>query len=74
DNSIDEAFPDVGIACSVGAGACRGTGTIVCNAAQNGVECNATLAATPQDEECNDADDDCDGLVDETGVDLPGTA
>ncbi|MBO6940607.1 MAG: hypothetical protein JJ863_36880 [Deltaproteobacteria bacterium] len=74
DNSVDEAFPLAGTACSVGAGACRGTGVYVCNGTNDGVDCNATLAAMPQDEECNDADDDCDGVVDETGVDDPGTS
>ena len=49
-------------------------GSYVCNADGDGVECDATLAAMPADEECNAADDDCDGLVDEVGVDDPGTA
>ena len=73
DNSIDEAFPLAGTGCSVGAGSCRGVGAYVCNGAGDGVSCSATLADTPRDEECNDRDDDCDGTVDETGVDDPTT-
>ncbi|HJL46838.1 MAG TPA: MopE-related protein, partial [Polyangiaceae bacterium LLY-WYZ-15_(1-7)] len=74
DGATDETYPLAGTSCSVGTGACRGVGSYVCNADGDGVECDATLAAMPADEECNAADDDCDGLVDEVGVDDPGTA
>ena len=73
DNSVDEAFPLVGTSCSTGTGSCEGFGSYVCNGTSD-FECNATPADTPDDEECNARDDDCDGLVDEVGADDPGTS
>ncbi|WP_053237459.1 MopE-related protein [Sandaracinus amylolyticus] len=73
DGSIDEAFPLVGDQCSNGSGTCRRVGTYVCAASGTAVQCNAAAAGTPGDESCNGADDDCDGEVDETGVNDPGT-
>ena len=74
DGSIDEPFPLRGTSCSDGIGTCRRTGTYVCNATANGVSCNAPAAGTPGDESCNGMDDDCDGLVDEPGVNDPLTS
>jgi Notch-like protein len=74
DGAIDEPFPLRGTACSNGQGTCRRTGTYVCNAAGTAVSCNAPVAGTPADESCNGLDDDCDGLVDEPGVNDPLTA
>ncbi|MBX3250309.1 MAG: SUMF1/EgtB/PvdO family nonheme iron enzyme [Myxococcales bacterium] len=73
DGRTDEAFPLAGTGCSTGIGACRGLGSFVCNAAGDGVFCNATPAAAPADEACNGLDDDCDGFIDEVGLDDPAT-
>ena len=62
----DDPFPTLGNACGNGAGACRTTGTIVCNAARDGTECNAPPALPPAANElCNAIDDDCDTRIDE---------
>lgn len=63
---VDEDFPQLGMACSEGLGACAGTGTLVCNAAGNGTQCNITApGGTPTAEVCNGIDDDCNGLIDD---------
>ncbi len=65
DGEIDEAFPDLGGACTNGQqGVCAQTGTLVCNPAGTGLTCTAPTV-TPGLEVCNDLDDDCDGDVDE---------
>ena len=47
-------------------GACRGTGTLVCNVDGTDLSCDVTSAgATPTSEACDGADNDCDGHVDE---------
>jgi len=59
-NGIDDPFP-VGQACTVGLGSCARNGQLVCNAAQTGVQCNATPGA-PTAELCgNSFDEDCNG-------------
>ncbi len=45
-------------------GACRGTGSIVCNAAQTGTQCSAVVGA-PTASACDGIDNDCDGVTDE---------
>jgi hypothetical protein len=74
DGGADEVYPLKGTACaedgSFGTtrrlGACRGTGALVCNAAQTGLRCNVTTpGATAANETCNNRDDDCDGHTDE---------
>ncbi len=74
DGRTDEAYPLAGTSCSVGIGACEGVGSYECNGTEDGVVCNAVPADVPDDEECNALDDDCDGLVDEVGVDDLGTS
>ncbi len=66
DGETDEGF-DVGEGCEVGAGACRRTGTWICND-DGGAACSA-VAGEPGEERCNGVDDDCDGDTDE-GFDL----
>jgi len=63
DGTTDEGF-DIGASCSAGTGACFDAGNYVCNAGQDGIECDAT-AGTPSQEVCNGVDDDCDGSTDE---------
>jgi len=64
DGAVDENFPTLGNACSVGVGACARAGTIVCRPDGLASQCSAT-AAVPGTESCNNLDDDCDGTVDE---------
>jgi Putative metal-binding motif len=67
DGVTDEGFPQVGLPCSAGVGACATIGSIVCTADKLGVECGATAGAAPEVHEasCGDSiDNDCDGLTD----------
>jgi hypothetical protein len=64
DPAIDEDFPDLGEACTVGLGACARAGVRICAGGDAGTVCDATPGA-PAAEICNDLDDDCDGTVDE---------
>jgi len=65
DTQIDEDFPDAGDACDNGQlGACFDTGVMVCAGNGQGTVCNAQ-PGSPTPEQCNGADDDCDGLTDE---------
>ncbi|HUQ03463.1 MAG TPA: MopE-related protein [Kofleriaceae bacterium] len=67
DTRVDEDFPEKGNACDDGRlGACRGTGTLVCNGTGSGLQCNITNpGATPVNEVCNGLDDNCNGAIDE---------
>ena len=40
DGALDNGF-DIGVTCTVGQGACEATGTLICNDAGTGTECNA---------------------------------
>lgn len=66
DGEVDEAFPDLGVACVVGEGQCLTVGHTECTATGDATACvpDTTLPA-PQPELCNGLDDDCDGLFDE---------
>ncbi|MCA9674275.1 MAG: hypothetical protein H6708_27580 [Kofleriaceae bacterium] len=64
DTFVDEGFPDLGMICTAGGGACVASGVIVCSADRLSTECNA-MPGTGGVETCNGVDDDCDGSVDE---------
>ncbi len=64
DGQTDEDWPQKGQVCTVGTGVCLRTGTYVCNAAQNGIVCNATPGSGSA-EVCDYLDNDCDGQTDE---------
>jgi hypothetical protein len=64
DGRTDEAFA-IGTACTVGSGACAGTGTWVCDNSMPGNRRCMGSPKPPGTEVCNGLDDDCDGKVDE---------
>ncbi|MCC6623573.1 MAG: DUF11 domain-containing protein [Deltaproteobacteria bacterium] len=63
DDETDEGF-GTGVVCVAGQGECQAPGLTVCNAAGDGVVCDAVPDETG-DELCNGQDDDCDGEADE---------
>ena len=64
DGATDEAYPNLGGACTAGTGACQDTGTYVCAQNGSGTVCDAS-AGSPTQESCgNGVDDDCDGKTD----------
>jgi putative metal-binding protein len=65
DGMVDEGFPNLGTACTVGVGACRRTGTYVCSTDRLSAVCSAT-PGTPSAEICDNVDNNCDGTVDES--------
>lgn len=72
DGLVDEGFPQIGLQCSAGVGACTDIGQLVCNygidgGIGDGVVCDATELAEPEIVEvsCNDfIDNDCNGFID----------
>ncbi len=73
DSFIDEGFPQIGLECSAGAGACTAFGSLVCNGAGDGVECGAVPIIGVEESSaagnCNDfIDNNCDGLTDAADV------
>lgn len=68
DGQVDEDFPEVGQACTEGAGVCAAAGVMTCSPDGWDLLCSA-VAGTPGQETCNGLDDDCDGVVDNNLVD-----
>jgi len=64
DGEVDEGFPNLGQACSAGAGACAATGTYGCNVGGLDTICSANPGMMTA-EVCDAIDNDCNGFVDE---------
>ena len=76
DGVIDEGYPQVGLPCSAGVGACTTIGSMVCSSDRLSVVCGATAGAAPEAHEasCGDSlDNDCDGLTDGADPDCAAT-
>jgi MYXO-CTERM domain-containing protein len=66
DQNCNGSPDDVGLQCRAGVGTCQAKGTLVCSPGAESVQCSAA-STPPVDEQCNNADDDCDGMIDEGG-------
>ena len=66
DGHVDENFPDLGTACTVGVGECQASGVKICSNDQmsTGTVCSAT-PGNPTAEVCDGLDNNCDGVVDD---------
>ena len=64
DRVVDEGF-DKGSACIVGTSVCTRTGVKVCSPDETETVCNVE-PGTPTAEVCNNVDDDCDDVVDDS--------
>ena len=80
DGVIDNGFPDKGLSCSVGVGACKVTGLRKCAASGFATQCcvndgftacTPLVAGSPAAEVCDGLDNDCNGVID-NGVSCVG--
>jgi hypothetical protein len=69
DGQVDESFAQKGAQCSGGIGACVFDGHYICDVAGTEVTCDAQMPSTVE-ERCDFVDNDCDGRVDETFLEL----
>jgi len=79
DGSVDEDFTDLGDSCTVGAGICEASGTMVCSPDKSATVCSAVagLASVegPAGPTCSDGiDNDCDGFADAADADCSSAA
>jgi len=72
DENCNGVADDLGLPCDVGLGACAAGGISVCPTPGAAAVCEGPSPGDPVAEECNGADDDCDGMTDEDGAELCG--
>jgi hypothetical protein len=69
DGTADEDFTDLGDSCTVGAGICQASGTMICSPDRTATVCSAVAGVAsvegPSGTTCHDTlDNDCDGFAD----------
>jgi len=69
DAAVDETWPELTTACSVGVGECTNAGVFVCKADKSGTRCSVEPLA-PVAEKCDAKDNDCDAASDEDWPEL----
>jgi len=69
DGQVDELFAQKGAPCSGGVGACAFEGRYTCDEAGTALTCDTQMPSTVE-ERCDSVDNDCDGRIDETFLDL----
>lgn len=67
--TIDDLFPNRTKPCTRGLGVCKTTGTQVCNATNDALDCTAATPPTGTPEVCDGLDNDCNGLLDDGAPD-----
>lgn len=68
DGRVDEDSEGAGVACFVGIGACRQSGTLICD--DDGTLTCPVVPINPETELCDGEDNDCDGSYDEDFMQL----
>jgi hypothetical protein len=72
DDAVDEDFENLGDCCSVGLGVCQDDGYFVCSEDGFGTVCDAVAQEpTGRDNNCNNLDEDCNGVADNNYVSSP---
>ncbi len=62
----DELWPDKGAPCTVGKGACKASGKLICSSDHTKLVCSATPGTPADKDKCgNNKDDDCNGVTDD---------